>query len=162
MPAHPTKAVQGMAKTMPDPIRQELLYPEQLRKISEEGELAELRRALDEARKAEAAQQGLRLALMTAAPHEVILEQVMTLARLAAAHGQCETLLFHFASHDCTDGGLRVRTSEPNWPETLQGAAKRAHTVYVEHLQSRGFEICPRIVSHVDAKFGDVGLFLCW
>lgn len=151
-----------MAGTMPDPIQPELLDPGQLRKISEDGELAELRRALDEARKAEAAQQGLRLALMTAAPHAEILEQVMNLARLAASHGQCEMLLLHFASHDCTDGGQCVRTSDSRWPETLQGAAKRAHAVYIQHLQSRGFDVCPRIVSHANARFGDVGLFLCW
>ena len=102
------------------------ITPEQLRRIAEEKEMAQLREALEKKRKVDEAQDQVREAFMSRDIHPEVFERVSRVVKSAAERGEREVLALRFSSEYCTDGGRAINSFEPNWPETLTGFAKRA------------------------------------
>jgi hypothetical protein len=139
-----------------------LITPEQLRKIAEEKEMAQLREMLDKKRKADEAQDQVREAFMSRDIHPEVFERVSRVVKSAAERGEREVLALRFPSTHCTDGGRAINSFEPDWPKTLTGFAKRAHEFWQKELEPKGYKVRAQIMDFPGGMPGDVGIFLRW
>jgi hypothetical protein len=153
-----------------------VLRPEDLRRISKEGEWAELRETLardrqnvgrERARLGDALtdfDEAVRAAFMDfgeVAP-EVLMERVMLGVRHAAERNRSVVLAMSFPAGYCADGGRAIDALEPGWPATLQGRAKAAHEFFERRLRPLGYEARAEVLTRRDGAPGEVGLFLSW
>jgi hypothetical protein len=143
-------------------VAEGLITPDQLRRIGEEKEMAQVREALEKKRKADEERDHLRDAFMAQEIHPDVFERVSKVVRSAAEHGEREVLALRFPSDYCTDGGRAINNAEPGWPDTLTGFAKRAHEFWQKELQPHGYKVRAQIMDFPGGVPGDVGLFLRW
>jgi hypothetical protein len=139
-----------------------MITPEQLRKIAEEKEMAQLREMLEKKRKADEAQDQVREAFLSRDIHPEVFERVSRVVKSAAERGAREVLVVRFSSEYCTDGGRRINSFEPDWPESLTGFAKRAYEFWQKELEPKGYKLYAQIMDFPGGMPGDVGLFLKW
>jgi hypothetical protein len=139
-----------------------MITPEQLRKIAEEKEMAQLREMLEKKRKTDEAQDQVREAFLSRDVHPEVFERVSRVVKSAAERGEREVLLFRFPSAYCTDRGRTINNSEPDWPKSLTGFAKRAHEFWEKELQPQGYKLRAQIMDFPGGMPGDVGIFLGW
>lgn len=140
----------------------EPLRPEDLRKIAEDAEVAKLREAMARTRMAEEETQDLRQAFMTAELRPNVMELLNTAIRRTVEQNRSELMVLSFPSDFCTDGGRRINNVEADWPEALQGRARRAYDFYEQHLRPLGYKMYAQILDYPDGMPGKVGLFLKW
>ena len=91
-----------------------------------------------------------------------LMERLSTMIRNAAQRGEKELLVFRFPSRFCSDRGRAINNADPKWPETLEGAAKRAFEFFESELKPRGFKLRAEIVEFPGGMPGDVGFRLAW
>jgi hypothetical protein len=139
-----------------------MITPEQLRKIAEEKEMAQLREMLEKKRKADEAQDQVREAFLSRDIHPEVFERVSRVVKSAAERGAREVLVVRFSSEYCIDGGRRINSFEPDWPESLTGFAKRAYEFWQKELEPKGYKLHAQIMDFPGGMPGDVGLFLKW
>ena len=139
-----------------------LITPDQLRKIAEEKEMAQLREALEKKRKADEAQHEVREAFMSRDIHPEVFERVSRVVKSAAERGEREVLVIRFPSDYCTDGGRAINSFEPDWPKSLSGFARRAYEFWQKELEPQGYKLRAQIMDFPGGMPGDVGLFLRW
>ena len=139
-----------------------LITPDQLRKIAEEKEMAQLREALDKKRKRDEAQHEMREAFMSREVHPEVFERVSQVVKSAAERGEREVLVVRFSSEFCTDGGRAINSFEPDWPKSLTGFAERAFEFFQKELQPQGYKVRAQIMDFPGGVPGDVGIFLSW
>jgi hypothetical protein len=109
-----------------------LITPDQLRRIAEEKEMAQLREALEKKRKADEAQHQMRQAFMLRDVHPEVFEGVSKVVRAAAERGEQRLMALRFPREYCTDGGRAINSFEPDTPKTLTGFAKRAYEFWLQ------------------------------
>jgi hypothetical protein len=143
-------------------VAEGLITPEQLRRISEEKEMAQLREALEKKRKADEAQHDIREAFMAQDIHPDVFERVSRVVKGAAERGEREVLTIRFPSEYCTDGGRAINSFEPDWPKTLTGFAKRAYEFWQKELEPQGYKLRAQVMDFPGGMPGDVGIFLKW
>ena len=139
-----------------------LITPDQLRRIAEEKETAQVREALEKKRKADDERHGLRDAFMAQDIHPEVFERVSRVVKGAAERGEREVLAIRFTSEYCTDGGRAINSFEPEWPKTLTGFAKRAHEFFKKELEPRGYKARAQILDFPGGVPGEIGIFLRW
>jgi len=139
-----------------------LISPEELRRVAEEKEMAQLREMLDKKRKADEARDQVRDAFLSRDIHPEVFERVSRVVKSAAERGEREVLAIRFSSEFCTDGGRAINSFEPNWPESLTGFAKRAYEFWEKELQPKGYKLRAQIMDFPGGVPGDVGIFLRW
>jgi hypothetical protein len=140
----------------------DMITPEQLRRIAEEKEMAQLREALEKKRKADEAQDQVREAFMAQDIHPEVFERVSRVVKSAAERGEREVLALRFSSEYCTDGGRAINSFEPDWPKTLTGFAQRAYEFWQKELEPHGYKLRAQIMDFPGGMPGDVGIFLRW
>ena len=133
-----------------------LITPEQLRRIAEEKEMAQLREALEKKRKADEERHHLHDAFMAEELLPDVFERASRIVKGAAERGEREVLAIRFPSEYCTDGGRAINNFEPNWPETLTGFGKRAHEFFLKELQPKGYKVRAQIMDFPGGVPGDV------
>lgn len=138
------------------------LRPEDLHKIAEEAEMAKLREALARKRKTEEHEHELRQAFMTSEIPPDVMDRVNAAVRNAAQQNRNELLALRFPAEYCLDKGRAINNGEPEWPQTLQGRARKAMEFYEQHLRPLGYKVRAEILSYPDGNLGEVGLFLRW
>ena len=139
-----------------------LITPDQLRRIAEEKEMAQLREALEKKRKADEAQDQVRDAFMAQDIHPDVFERVSRVVKSAAERGEREVLAIRFSSEYCTDGGRAINSFEPDWPKTLTGFARRAYEFWQKELEPHGYKLRAQVMDFPGGMPGDVGIFLRW
>jgi hypothetical protein len=117
-----------------------MITPDELRRIAEEKEMAQLREALEKKRKADEERHHLHDAFMAEELVPDVFERASRMVKGAAERGEREVLAIRFPSEYCTDRGRAINNFEPNWPETLTGFAKRAHEFFLQELQPKGVQ----------------------
>jgi hypothetical protein len=90
------------------------------------------------------------------------LEFIADLIHRAAGRGHTELLLMRFPSSWLPDHGRAINNGDRDWPERLDGFARRAYEYHVSELQPRGFEMRATILDWPDGMPGNVGLFVSW
>ena len=139
-----------------------MITPDELRRIAEEKEMAQLREALEKKRKADGERHQLHDAFMAEELVPDVFERASRMVKGAAERGEREVLAIRFPSEYCTDGGRAINNFEPNWPETLTGFSKRAHEFFLKELQPKGYKVRAQIMDFPGGVPGDVGIFLRW
>jgi hypothetical protein len=143
-------------------VAEALIGPDELRRITEEKEMEQLREGLEKKRKADEERHDLHDAFMTREIHPDVLKRVSALVRGAAERGEREVLALRFPSEFCTDGGRAINNFEPDWTETLTGFAKRALAFFEAELKPQGYHARAQIMDFPGGVPGDVGIFLRW
>ena len=92
-------------------------------------------------------------------------EEIATVRRLvmiAVEAGKLEAMVYSFPSELCTDSGRAINSSDPAWPQTLQGKAKEFFERYQTFGKPQGYKLKAMIVNFPGGIPGDVGFFLNW
>ncbi|WP_018185314.1 hypothetical protein [Kaistia granuli] len=87
---------------------------------------------------------------------------VRRVALNAVKNGKYEALVYSFPSSLCTDKGRAINSSDPQWPETLQGKAKQFYERYLTYAKPQGFRLSAMIINFPGGFPGDVGFFISW
>jgi hypothetical protein len=140
----------------------DLVRPDDLRKISNDAEMAKAQEYLRRARKHEEEQAGLREAFMRMDVGPEAYERVNSTVRRAAEQGSHQVQMITFPATYCNDGGRRINNSEPDWPNSLEGFAKKAYEFYEKELKPLGYRAHVEILDYPGGMPGNVGMFLKW
>lgn len=139
-----------------------VLTPGDLQKIAEEETKLRMQQQLSIVKKKEDEEHELRESFMSRDIHPEVMNRLNAVIKRAAAQGLREVQVMTFPASYCNDHGRRINNSEPDWPESLEGFAKKAQDFYEKELRPLGFKTRARILNYPDGKLGDVGLFLSW
>jgi hypothetical protein len=139
-----------------------LITPEELRKITEDKEMTELRQVLEHRKKLEAEQKDVYQAFLNQHVHPEAKARVTLAVRRAAERGEKEIQVMRFSSDFCTDRGRSINNFQPDWPETLTGFAKEAYEAWDQNLRPLGFKLRAQILDYPGGMPGDVGMILYW
>jgi hypothetical protein len=138
------------------------LKPEQLKKISEDIEMAKAREALEKKRKADESLEELRTVFMAREVSPEAPARINAAIKRAAQAGLREIQVVRFSSDYCNDGGRMINSFDPDWPKSLEGFAKRAYEYFEKELRPLGFKLRAEIANFPDGIPGDVAMFLRW
>jgi hypothetical protein len=139
-----------------------LISPDELKRISDDAEMAKAHEALEKKRKVEHERDEFREMFMHRDIHPDVFDRVSRLVKGAAERGQREVMAFQFPSAYCTDRGRAINNYEPEWPQTLTGFAKKALEFYEKELAPAGYKVRAEILDYPGGMPGDVGIFLRW
>src|ERR1051325_8184166 len=107
-----------------------LLRPEDLNKITIDAEMEKM----DEERKIKKKKEDdlleLRDAFMEREVHPQVIDRINTAVRVAAKDGKHQIQVLTFPCSFCSDGGRRINIADKEWPQTLNGFAKRAYDFF--------------------------------
>ena len=140
----------------------DLMRPDDLKKISNDAEMAKAQEYLRRAKREEEEQKSLREAFFDRDLHPEVRDRVNAAIRRAAEQGNHELQVITFPASYCNDGGRRINNAEPDWPDSLEGFAKRAYAFYVTELQPLGYKLRVEILDYPGGMPGNVGMFLRW
>ena len=87
---------------------------------------------------------------------------VRRLVMNAVKDGKLEAMVYSFPSDLCTDSGRAINSSDPQWPDSLQGKAREFYDRYQQFGKPQGFKLKAMIVNFPGGMPGDVGFFLNW
>ena len=140
----------------------DLMRPDDLKKITNDAEMAKAQEYLKKAKREEEEQKSLREAFLDRDLHPEVRDRVNAAIRRAAEQGNQQLQVITFPASYCNDGGRRINNAEPDWPDSLEGFAKRAYAFYVKELQPLGYKLRVEILDYPGGMPGNVGMFLRW
>ena len=141
---------------------EQILKPGELKKISEDAEMEELKEALAKKHQADKSFQDLKEAFQSREVAPQAAERINAAVRAAAKRGVREVMVLRFPSTYCNDGGRSINNFDKDWPQTLEGFAKKAYEYFEKELRPLDFKIRAEIVSFPDGMPGDVGMYISW
>ena len=139
-----------------------ILKPNELKKISEDAEMEELKEVLAKKRQTEKSFEDLKQAFQSRDVAREAPERINAAIQAAAKRGVREVMVLRFPSSYCNDGGRSINNFEKDWPNSLEGFGKKAYEYFEKELRPHGFKVRAEIVSFPDGMPGDVGVYLCW
>lgn len=139
-----------------------ILSPKELNAIIIAAEDAKMDEERKERAKQEKQRKELQEAFMSRELHPEVRERVNRAVRIAAEQGRTEVQVLTFSSKYCNDGGRSINNGDADWPQSLEGFAKRAYEFYDKELKPLGFKIGAQIISFPGGVPGDVGIVLRW
>jgi hypothetical protein len=90
-------------------------------------------------------------------------ERISGAVRRAVEGGVHEVTVVTFPCSWTNDSGRRINNFETDWPESLDGFAKRAYDYYLKELQPAGYKVKAKVIGYTqDGIPKDIGLFLSW
>ena len=139
-----------------------VMRPDDLKKISNDAEMKKAQEYMARVKKQEEEQKSVRELFMEKDVRADAAERVNSAVRRAAEQGLHELQAFSFPASYCNDGGRRINNNEPDWPDSLEGYAKKAYTYFDKELRPLGYKIRVEILDYPGGMPGNVGLFLSW
>jgi hypothetical protein len=139
-----------------------VLTPADLQKLTEDAVRAKAKEEFVRMKKQEEERKHLHDAFMSEQIHPDVMNRLNAMVRRAAEQGLREIEALRFPASYCNDKGRRINNAEPDWPDSLEGFAKRAHEFYLKELQPLKFKVRAQVLSFPDGRPGDIGLFLSW
>jgi hypothetical protein len=139
-----------------------VLRPNDLNQIASDAETAKMDDERKLKKKKEQQEFELRDAFMARDVHPEVFERINHAVSIAAKRGDHQIQVMTFPSSYCSDGGRRINIADPEWPDTLQGFAKRAYDFFNKELRPHGYKLHAEIISFPGGMPGDVGLYLKW
>jgi hypothetical protein len=140
----------------------DLISLDEIKRISNEIETKKAREAFEILQRKEAEKQKLHDAFFDREIRPDAKQRISAAVRRAAEAGEREILIVTFSSSWTTDRGRRINNAEPDWPESLDGFAKRAYEYYVKELKPSGYKLRAEILNFPGGIPGEVGLYLGW
>ncbi|MCI0429061.1 MAG: hypothetical protein L0210_00755 [Rhodospirillales bacterium] len=145
-----------------NPTTGKIVTPTELNRLQEEQDTAAAREALEKKRRLEQEQRDLHEAFMHREIGPQALERFNAAVRKAAEQGKREIMIGQFPAAWCTDGGRRINNAEEDWPDSLQGVAKRVYDYHVQHLAPLGYRMRVEVLNYPEGMPGDIGIFFRW
>ena len=140
----------------------EVLRPEELKKIATDADMAKAQEALKRAGKQEEEATQLREAFMGRDVHPEAKDRVNRAVRRAAEQGNHEIQAFTFPASYCNDKGRRINNNEADWPESLEGFAKKAYDFFDKELKPLGFKVSVQVLDYPGGMPGNIAMVLKW
>jgi len=140
----------------------DLLRPDDLKHISNEADMAKAREYMEREKRREAEQRDIRDAFVHRDIHPEVKERLNNAIRRAAEQGRHELQVFTFPASYCNDGGRRINNNDPDWPESLEGFAKKAFDYYDKELRPLGYKASAQVLDYPGGMLGTIGFFLKW
>jgi hypothetical protein len=138
------------------------MIPQDLRKISSDADTAQAQEEQKRAQRIADEQKGLREAFMGQQIRPDAKDRINAAIKRAAEQGQQEIQVLTFPASYCNDAGRRINNNLPDWPQSLEGFAKRAYDYYVAELQPLGFRLGIQVLDYPDGMPGTIGMSLKW
>jgi hypothetical protein len=83
--------------------------------------------------------------------------------RSAAEQGLSEYVIFSFAAELLDDRGRAINNFDPEWPDTLTGAARGYYEAWKRYLRDKGYKISARVSDFDDdGLIKDISLVISW
>jgi hypothetical protein len=139
-----------------------LLTPEDLKKICDDEDLARAKKAMESQRKDEEERAGLLEVFMARGIHPDAKGRVNSAVRRAAQQGNRKLLAVTFPAAYCNDKGRRINNLDPDWPDSLEGFAKKAYEFYMAELKPLNFKLNAQVLDYADGTPGNIGFYLSW
>jgi hypothetical protein len=124
--------------------------------------MAKARQAFERTKREKNDAEALREAFLSRDVRPEVAERLNSAITSAAQTGHREIMVVSFPASYCNDGGRRINNSEPDWPSSLEGFAKRAFEYYDKELRPLNYRLQARIMDYPGGMPGNVGLFLLW
>jgi hypothetical protein len=139
-----------------------LLRPQDLNEIIGDAEMKKMEeeRKRKERRKQE--QRDLHEAFMARDIHPEVMDRLNKAVRIAAEQGFKEVQVITFPASFCNDGGRRINNMLPDWPDSLEGFARRAYDFYMKELRPLGYKLHAQVIDFPGGMPGEIALFLKW
>jgi hypothetical protein len=139
-----------------------LLRPQDLNEIISDSEMKKMEEERQRRRKREQEQRELREAFMSRDVHPEVMDRLNKVIRVAAEQGHKEVRVITFPASFCNDGGRRINNMLPDWPDSLEGFAKKAYEFYQKELRPLGYKLHAQVIDFPGGMPGEIGLFLKW
>jgi hypothetical protein len=139
-----------------------LLTPKDLKDIADKAEDELIREHERRKQKQEGEERELREAFHNREIHPEVMNRINNAVRSVAERGGHEIQALTFPAKYCNDGGRRINNNEPDWPDSLEGFAKRAYEFYLKELRPLGFKVRVQILDYPGGMPGNVAFFLVW
>ena len=139
-----------------------LLRPDELKKISDDADLAKAKEYMAREKKKADEEAHLTEAFMGRGIHPEAADRVSGAVKRAAEQGLRELQVIAFPATYTNDGGRRINNFEADWPSSLQGFAKVAYDYFEKELKPLGYKLNVRILDYPGGMPGNIGMFLKW
>lgn len=139
-----------------------LLRPEDLLQITSDEVSKEMEKERQLKQKRKGQMEALKEAFMSREIHPEVMERINKVVSIAAQHGEQQVQVVTFPASYCNDAGRRINNLQPDWPDSLEGFAKRAYEFYQKELRPLGYKLHAEILNYPGGMPGEVGLFLRW
>lgn len=140
----------------------DLMRPEDLKKVTSDAEMKKAAEYLKAAKKQEEEQKALLEMFMAREISPKASERINEAVRRAAEQGLNEIQVITFASTYCNDRGRRINNNESDWPESLEGFAKKAYDYFDKELRPLGYKLRVQVIDYPGGVPGNIGFFLKW
>jgi hypothetical protein len=140
----------------------DLMRPEDLKKIADDIDMAKAKKAMEHMKREEEEKAALKEIFMARDIHPQAKTRINEAVRRAAEQGNRQILVIEFPCKFCNDNGRRINNLEADWPESLEGFAKKAYQYFQQELKPLGFKLTAQILDYPGGMPGRVGLYLSW
>jgi hypothetical protein len=139
-----------------------LLRAEELNEIISDNEMKKMKEERKRKEKQKREQRELHDAFMARDIHPQVMERLNKAVRIAAEQGLKEVQVVSFPASFCSDGGRRINNMLPDWPDSLEGFARRAYDFYMKELRPLGYKLHAQVIDFPGGVPGEIALFLKW
>ncbi len=139
-----------------------LLRPQDLNEIISDAEMKKMDEERERKERHKREQGELHEAFMARDIHPQVMERLNKAVRIAAEQGFKEVQVVTFPASYCNDGGRRINNMLPDWPDSLEGFAKRAYDFYMKELRPLGYRLQAQVIDFPGGMPGQIALLLKW
>ena len=138
------------------------LSPRDLKEITSEAEAAKMDKEREYKLRQEKMKKDLHEAFLAREIHPSVIQRINQAVTTAAEQGRSQIEVLNFPCQFCNDRGRRINNGDADWPESLEGFAKKAYEFYDKELKPKGFKMTAEVISFEGGVPGTVALNLKW
>ena len=138
------------------------LTPGDLKEMTSEAEAAKMDEERQYKLKQDKMKKDLHEAFLSREVHPKVVERINDAVTIAAKQGRHQIEVLTFPCQYCNDRGRRINNGDADWPESLEGFAKKAYEFYDRQLKPKGFKMTAEVISFEGGVPGTVALNLKW
>lgn len=138
------------------------LSPRDLKEISSEAEASKMDEERQYKLRQEKVKKDLHEAFLAREVHPNVIQRINDAITIAARQGRHQIEVLTFPCQYCNDRGRRINNGDADWPESLDGFAKKAYEFFDRELKPKGFRMTAEVISFEGGVPGTVALNLKW
>ena len=139
-----------------------LLRPQDLNEIISDAEMKKMDEERQRKQMRERQLRELREVFMERDIHPEVMDRVNKVIRIAAEQGRKEVQVITFPASFCNDGGRRINNMLPDWPDSLEGFARKAYDFYQKELRPLGYKLHAQVIDFPGGVPGEIAFLLKW
>lgn len=138
------------------------ISPNDLKEMSSEAEVAKMDEERNYKIMQEKMKKDLHEAFLARELDPKVVQRINDAISIAAKQRRHQIEVLTFPCKYCNDGGRRINNGDADWPDSLEGFAKKAYEFYVKELKPLGFKLTAAVVSYEGGVPGNVAMNLKW